>query len=86
MPCTPTDPAESQGNVRDRRLSDIWANGFAAFRSKGHGIQSDCSDCWLQTRNGTSCRPAFFSDVLADGTHLPVGPVLQIGLRKEVAV
>jgi hypothetical protein len=65
MPCTTTDPAESQGNVRQRPLSDIWANGFGAFRSRGNGIKSDCSDCWLQTRHDHSCRPAFFLDLFA---------------------
>jgi radical SAM protein with 4Fe4S-binding SPASM domain len=59
MPCTTTDLAESQGNVRDRPLSEIWADGFAAFRSAGHRLKSDCDDCWLQTRHGHSCRGAF---------------------------
>jgi radical SAM protein with 4Fe4S-binding SPASM domain len=81
MPCTTTDAAESQGNVRDRPLSAIWADGFAAFRTAGHGIQSDCADCWLQTRHGHSCRPAFYLDLFAD-PHAGVRPVelLQIGL------
>ncbi len=62
MPCTTTDPAESEGNVRDRPLSRIWAEGFKRFRSAGHGVCSDGSDCWLQTRNGNSCKhAAFFS-------------------------
>ncbi len=63
MPCTTTDQAESQGNVRDRRLSEIWANGFGQFRSVGPGIEADCDDCWLQTRHGQSCRPAFHMDL-----------------------
>ena len=54
MPCTTTDLNESQGNVRDRRLSDIWAEGFAPFRSDGNGIAADCDDCWLNTRHGHS--------------------------------
>ncbi len=72
MPCTTTDPAESQGNVRDRALSDVWAAGFAAFRSRGDALRSDCDDCWLQTRNGHSCRPAFSIDLLDEepcGAH-----------------
>jgi radical SAM protein with 4Fe4S-binding SPASM domain len=68
MACTTTDPAESQGNIRERPLSRIWADGFAAFRSTGDKLRSDVSDCWLQTRNGHSCRgPAFF-DGWAAGT------------------
>jgi radical SAM protein with 4Fe4S-binding SPASM domain len=63
MPCTTTDLGESQGNVRERPLSDIWANGFAAFRSAADRIKGDCNDCWLQTRHGHSCRPAFFLDL-----------------------
>jgi radical SAM protein with 4Fe4S-binding SPASM domain len=66
MPCTTTDQAESQGNVRDRPLSEIWATGFGTFRGSGDAIKSDCSDCWLQTRHGHSCRPAFFLDLFAD--------------------
>lgn len=66
MPCTTTDVEESQGNVRDRRLSDIWAEGFAAFRAAGDPLKSDCSDCWLQTRHGHSCRPAFYLDLFDD--------------------
>jgi hypothetical protein len=33
MACTTTDLSESQGNVRDKPLSRIWADGFADFRS-----------------------------------------------------
>jgi len=65
MPCTTTDLAESQGNVRDRPLSRIWAEGFDAFRAAGDRLRGDCSDCWLQTRHGRSCRPAFFLDLFA---------------------
>ncbi len=60
MACTTTDPAESQGNVRDRSLAEIWANGFEAFRTPGDPLRSDARDCWLQTRNGVSCRGAAF--------------------------
>jgi len=88
MPCTTTDKAESQGNVRARRLSDIWAQGFAAFRSPSDPLRSDCSDCWLQTRHGRSCRTAFFLDLFADGTTGVARPLLQINLqrREEVTV
>jgi radical SAM protein with 4Fe4S-binding SPASM domain len=82
MPCTTTDPAESQGNVRDRPLSEIWADGFAAFRSGRDALRSDCSDCWLQTRHGHSCRaPAFRMD-LFDEYEEAGTPLLQVGLGK----
>lgn len=61
MPCTTTDPHESQGNVRERPLSQIWATGFGAFRSSEDPLASDGRECWLQTRNGHSCRGAAFS-------------------------
>ncbi len=60
MPCTTTDLAESEGNIRDMPLSRVWAEGFARFRSQGDALRSDCGDCWLQTRNGVSCRGAAF--------------------------
>ncbi len=63
MPCTTTDQSESQGNVRDKPLSDIWATGFAAFRSGTDALRGDCDDCWLQTRHGHSCRSAFLIDL-----------------------
>jgi radical SAM protein with 4Fe4S-binding SPASM domain len=66
MACTTTDLSESQGNVRDTPLSRVWADGFAAFRSGEDELRSDCSDCWLQTRHGHSCRPAFFLDLFDD--------------------
>lgn len=61
MPCTTTDLAESQGNVRTTPLSQIWADGFEAFRGTDDALRSDCKDCWLQTRNGVSCRGAAFA-------------------------
>jgi radical SAM protein with 4Fe4S-binding SPASM domain len=67
MPCTTTDHSESAGNVREKPLSDIWAAGFAAFRTPGDELRSDCNDCWLMTRHGHSCRPAFFIDLLDEG-------------------
>jgi radical SAM protein with 4Fe4S-binding SPASM domain len=79
MPCTTTDAAESAGNVRDRRLSDIWADGFAAFRSAADRLRGACDDCWLQTRHGHSCRrPAFDMDLFDDGLDGTAGPRLQI--------
>lgn len=32
MPCTTTDPRESEGNVRAVALRDVWATGFGRFR------------------------------------------------------
>ena len=64
MPCTTTDLSESAGNVRDRRLSRIWAEGFDEFRSAdSHAdpLKQDCADCWLQTRHGNSCRRSAFT-------------------------
>jgi radical SAM protein with 4Fe4S-binding SPASM domain len=73
MPCTTTDPHESQGNVRDRRLSEIWANGFAAFRSSKDPLRSETRDCWLQTRHGHSCRgAAFFAEEISQRLPLPL--------------
>jgi radical SAM protein with 4Fe4S-binding SPASM domain len=67
MPCTTTDPSESQGNVRLTPLSRLWADGFGAFRSAKDRLRGDCDDCWLQTRHGRSCRkPAFFTDVFEE--------------------
>jgi radical SAM protein with 4Fe4S-binding SPASM domain len=82
MPCTTTDLRESQGNVRNQRLSDIWADGFRAFRS-GTGIEADCDDCWLNTRHGHSCRPAFTVDLFdPDGRRLI--PLLQVRASEAV--
>jgi radical SAM protein with 4Fe4S-binding SPASM domain len=86
MPCTTTDVAESQGNVRTRPLAEIWAEGFTAFRAKGHAEKSDCEDCWLQTRHGHSCRPAFFVDLFDEDARTRLVPLLQIGVREEVLV
>jgi radical SAM protein with 4Fe4S-binding SPASM domain len=64
MPCTTTDPRESHGNVRDVPLARIWLTRFQAFRREGRGPEADGRDCWLQTRNGRSCRgAAFFSEI-----------------------
>jgi hypothetical protein len=77
MACTTTDAAESAGNVRERRLSEIWAAGFGSFRSAGHAEKSDCDDCWLQTRHGHSSRSAFFLDLFDDSRpHTRLVPLM----------
>lgn len=73
MPCTTTDATESEGNVRDRPLSDIWATGFARFRSGVDPLRGDDRDCWLQTRHGGSCRAAAFP--APDANPLAISPV-----------
>lgn len=73
MPCTTTDLGESQGNVRDRSLSDIWATEFTAFRSGKDALRGDCDDCWLNTRNGHTCRSAFLIDLFEDEASLAAG-------------
>jgi radical SAM protein with 4Fe4S-binding SPASM domain len=60
MPCTTTDPKESEGNVRDKPLREIWAEGFGRFRRAGGGACSDGRECWLQSRNGNGCRRQAF--------------------------
>ncbi|MCY1006814.1 SPASM domain-containing protein [Nannocystis pusilla] len=60
LPCTTTDLRESEGNVRDRLLRDIWTRGFTRFRSAGHRECSDGHECWLQARNGNPCREQAF--------------------------
>ncbi|NQT40038.1 MAG: radical SAM protein [Planctomycetes bacterium] len=62
MPCTTTDPSQSQGSIRDCRLGELWADGFAAFRGGGKQPQADALDCWLQTRHGRSCRRCAFDE------------------------
>ena len=57
--CTTADPEESEGNVRETSLQDIWVHGFNRFRCSG-GICGDSSDCWLQTRNGRSPKASSF--------------------------
>lgn len=77
MACTTTDRLESQGNVREQPLSRIWAEGFAPFRSGGDPLKSDTGDCWLQTRNGCSCKRSAFEmdlfDECAPATCAPPG-------------
>jgi radical SAM protein with 4Fe4S-binding SPASM domain len=78
MPCTTTDMDESAGNVRDRSLTDIWADGFAAFRAKGDPLRGDCDDCWLQTRHGHSSRSAFFIDLFDEGLASRPAPLFPL--------
>jgi AdoMet-dependent heme synthase len=79
MPCTTTDHAESAGNLRDRPLAAIWAEGFAAFRDRGGDpVKSECDDCWLNTRHGHSCRSAFHASVFDEDQHARLVPLLQI--------
>jgi radical SAM protein with 4Fe4S-binding SPASM domain len=85
MPCTTTDHSESAGNVRDRPLAEIWANGFSAFRTDGNGAKSDCSDCWLNTRHGHSCRPAFQADLFDEEPHSRLVPLVRIRSRQAAA-
>lgn len=89
MPCTTTDGNESQGNLRERPLSEIWAAGFTAFRKgvDSDPLRGDCDDCWLQTRHGRSCRkPAFFMDLfdMATAPRDDAGSLVQ--LRRRVSV
>lgn len=77
MPCTTTDHRESQGNIRERSLYDLWAEGFKHFRTEGNGIASDCDDCWLQTRHQHSCRSAFDLDIFDDAGRRRI-PLFQI--------
>lgn len=60
LPCTTTDLGESEGNLRERPLREIWAQGFSRFRQGGQGVCSDGKECWLQSRNGNACREQAF--------------------------
>mgnify|MGYP002622669470 CR=1 FL=1 len=85
MPCTTTDKGESSGNVRDLPLSAIWRDGFDRFRTKHDPLRSDPYDCWLQTRNGRSCRGSFtfdpFGDTATEDELRPAGPLVEITLK-----
>jgi radical SAM protein with 4Fe4S-binding SPASM domain len=60
LPCTTTDPAEREGNVRDTSLRQLWMRSFARFRG---GSCEDRGECWLQTRNGVHCAEDAFGPV-----------------------
>jgi MoaA/NifB/PqqE/SkfB family radical SAM enzyme len=62
MPCTTTDPRESEGNVRDTPLRLIWRDGFGRFRGDDPSC-NDGSECWLQTRNGVRIAESAFGPV-----------------------
>lgn len=60
LPCTTTDLSEAEGNVRTHDLKQVWQRGFTRFRTNKDAKCSDGADCWLQTRNGNSCRAHAF--------------------------
>ncbi|MFH1732194.1 MAG: radical SAM protein [Planctomycetota bacterium] len=63
VPCTTLDRSASAGNINERPLRDIWADGFAELRNwepKGRCAKCDYAPaceggCWLQRRHGTKC-------------------------------
>ena len=63
VPCTTLDRSASAGNINERPLRDIWADGFAELRNcepKGRCAKCDYATaceggCWLQRRRGTKC-------------------------------
>jgi radical SAM protein with 4Fe4S-binding SPASM domain len=68
VPCTTLDRTTSAGNIAERPLREIWADGFAAQRRwqpekacKACRFASACEGgCWLQRRHGTQCfKPAW---------------------------
>lgn len=52
LPCTTTDPAEREGNVRQTPLGELWVRRFDRFRS---GAALEGGECWLQSRHGVRC-------------------------------
>ena len=82
MPCTTTDPAEAEGNIRTDSLPRVWRTGFGRFRGDSGGICSNGADCWLQTRNGNSCRKAAFGGDLPP-EPLPTLSALQLKKRAK---
>jgi len=63
VPCTTLDRSCSAGNIHERRLAQIWAEGFHDLRTWqptgkcGHCDYSPAcrSGCWLQRKSGTQC-------------------------------
>jgi len=63
VPCTTLDRSYSAGNTHERRLAQIWAEGFEELRSwrpSGKCVRCDYSPacrggCWLQRKSGTEC-------------------------------
>jgi len=63
MACTTTDDEAREGDIRERRLRDIWVEGFAKFRQPG-GVDGDHGrECWLQSRNDNACRRDAFRNI-----------------------
>jgi radical SAM protein with 4Fe4S-binding SPASM domain len=63
VPCTTLDRSCSTGNIHERALAQIWAEGFQDLRSwqpEGKCGRCDYSPacrggCWLQRKSGTQC-------------------------------
>jgi len=63
VPCTTLDRSFSAGNIHERRLAQLWAEGFHELRSwRPSGKCSHCDyspacrgGCWLQRKSGTEC-------------------------------
>jgi radical SAM protein with 4Fe4S-binding SPASM domain len=63
VPCTTLDRSCSAGNIHERSLAQIWAEGFQDLRSwrpEGKCGRCDYSPachggCWLQRKSGTQC-------------------------------
>jgi len=63
VPCTTLDRSSSAGNIHQRSLAEIWADGFADIRQwrpagkcKACDYAAACrGGCWLQRKAGTQC-------------------------------
>jgi len=63
VPCTTLDRSCSAGNIHERPLAQIWAEGFQDLRSwRPEGKCGHCDyspacrgGCWLQRKSGTQC-------------------------------
>lgn len=63
VPCTTLDRLCSAGNIHERPLAQIWAEGFSSLRSWRPGDKCGHCDyslacrggCWLQRKSGTQC-------------------------------
>ena len=63
VPCTTLDRSFSAGNIHQKPLREIWAEGFGELRNyKPDGECGECiyhpacrSGCWLQRKNGKEC-------------------------------
>lgn len=81
MPCTTTDVREREGNVRDRPLHEIWAQGFGRFRRPTTDATLDARECWLQTRNGVEIRRHAFGPTI-DAPPLPLERLTRALVRR----